>query len=64
MMTNQQKAEKYDALVREGHNIQHEISKVKSDMITNSGAENTNKMQFLVNKLNSIERETHKLMSI
>lgn len=64
MMTNQQKAEKYDALVREGHNIQHEISKVKSDIVSNDNVENNRRLGDLQRKLVFLEQETNRLMSM
>ncbi len=62
MMTNQQKAEKYDALVAEGHNVQHEISRVKSDIVSNDSVENNRKLNELQRKLVFLEQETNRLM--
>jgi hypothetical protein len=61
-MTNQEKAEKYDALVREGHSVQHQISKLKSENIGNNLQENENMLNDLKNKLIWLEQECTKLM--
>jgi hypothetical protein len=61
-MTNQEKAEKYDALVREGHSVQHQISKLKSENIGNNLQENENMLNELKNRLIWLEQECTKLM--
>lgn len=61
-MTNQEKAERYDALLREGHSVQHQISKLKSENIGNNAQENENMLNELKNRLIWLEQECTKLM--
>lgn len=61
-MTNQEKAQRYDALVKEGHSVQHQISKLKSENIGNSLQENEIMLNDLKNRLIWLEQECTKLM--
>jgi hypothetical protein len=62
-MNNQEKAERYDSLVREGHSIQYQISKLKSESINNESVANVQMLAELNKKLAWLEQETTRLVN-
>ena len=61
-MTQEEKANRYDSLVREGDIVQREMSKLKSTNLGfNQSTEYDNKLNELKNKLIYLEGEIKKL---
>lgn len=62
-MTQAEKANKYDSLVREGDIIQRQISKIKSNSIglTSGSIEDENEIKALKSRLVFLENEIKKL---
>tara|TARA_R110000796_G_scaffold96044_3_gene201537 strand:+ start:755 stop:943 length:189 start_codon:yes stop_codon:yes gene_type:complete len=61
-MTNEQKGERYDALIREGYALQNKISTLKSDVFKAQTPEVQAEIAVLQKKQDALEYESNQLL--
>jgi|TARA_B110000259_G_scaffold176996_1_gene213678 hypothetical protein len=61
-MTNEEKGERYDALIREGYALQNKISTLKSDVFKAQTPEVIAEIAVLQKKQDALEYESNQLL--